>query len=107
MKEAIQKAIEGGYRTYLKDNPVGLQTHGYVQHYGGVPVNTIFLDPLFWQALGKSLGWVKGEEYTGENYESSHEGQWKTEWHRFIDHLAEGKDPEEFFKDLLSTNSNR
>jgi hypothetical protein len=26
---------------------------------------------------------------------------WLTEWHRFIDHLAKGKDAESFFKELV------
>lgn len=26
---------------------------------------------------------------------------WKKKWHRFIDHLAEGKDPESFFSNLI------
>lgn len=30
---------------------------------------------------------------------------WVMEWHRFIDHLAEGKDAESFFKDLLPAST--
>jgi hypothetical protein len=26
---------------------------------------------------------------------------WQYHWHRFIDHLAEGKTPEDFFRELL------
>ena len=55
----------------------------------------IFLDPQFWQSLGKALGWAtQFDEDKGFNY------QWKDYWHKFIDHLADGKDIESFFKDL-------
>lgn len=30
---------------------------------------------------------------------------WKDYWHRFIDHIAEGKDVDSFFKALLPTNN--
>lgn len=69
------------------------------------------LDPLFWQALGKSLGW---DEY--RNDDETHdcdalgcsstdhvlEGRWKKEMHSFIDHLISGKTPESFFENLLT-----
>lgn len=57
------------------------------------------LDPLFWQALGKAMGW-KEEMWWVNNYIEA----WKYHWHRFIDHLAEGKDADSFFQDLLSDN---
>ncbi len=55
-----------------------------------------FLDPAFWQALGKARGWVD-EMYYGESLIFP---QWKHHWHWFIDHLAEGKDAESFFATL-------
>jgi hypothetical protein len=42
------------------------------------------LDPTFWLALGKGLGWDQPD-------------RWKMEWHRFSDHLADSKDAESFF----------
>lgn len=54
-------------------------------------LNACFLDPLFWQSLGKAMGWI---------YLSDTPEHWKKEWHRFIDHLAEGKDAESFFESL-------
>lgn len=74
----------------------------------------IFLDPLFWQALGKGLGWGEKacmecgfngrfDDYhgdcgicTGKAYAG-----WQFHWHCFIDSLAEGKNPEGFFKELI------
>lgn len=107
MKEAIQKAIEGGYKlpndtdysaSYVKIKNVRGRTTDFVfgqfgsQCLGTIPTADILLDPLFWQALGKAMGW---------EFRSDHKEPWKKEWHRFIDHLAEGKDVESFFKDLL------
>ena len=84
------------------------------------------LDPLFWQSLCKSLGFtgepirmcvgcgvaLKNSEqptmdgkHGGKNGCGSdiynYDGQWLVEWHRFVDHLAEGKDAESFFEGLL------
>tara|TARA_R110000868_G_scaffold236293_4_gene490322 strand:- start:590 stop:853 length:264 start_codon:yes stop_codon:yes gene_type:complete len=42
----------------------------------------VLLDPLFWQAL-------KTKE------------DWRNVWHDFIDHLADGKDVDSFFNNLL------
>jgi hypothetical protein len=50
-------------------------------------VDAIFLDPEFWRALGRTLGW-------------HHERVWKGYWQGFIDHLAQSKTPESFFATL-------
>jgi hypothetical protein len=42
-------------------------------------------DPTFWKALGKARSWQDI-------------GAWLFHWHRFIDHIAFGKDVESFFK---------
>jgi hypothetical protein len=96
-------------------------------------VSATFLDPLFWQSLGKALGWGqpidKREHEWGKRiclhcgvdtaYQPPKESgcnhahypeacsvcsrnatTWRQHWHRFIDHLAEGKTAEEFFKGL-------
>lgn len=156
---AIKKAIEGGYPigwsdnfgAYMADNKnsKGEITGGHL-----ISNQQVFLDPLFWQSLGKSMGWDKSnrELYTGKyahknlgllcicghtlgahSAESTTKSQpcfiqdsikdiqcdcekfkktpfqfaesnpeWKELWYRFIDHLAEGKDAESFFKELLS-----
>lgn len=103
MKEIIDKAIEGGWKE--KDL--------YWQ-----------VDPHFWKALGKALMWNKKEYHESGGIEvvnvGKHkcndkciprinyhgvewEGQiWLYHWHRFIDHLEEEKDPEDFFTSLLT-----
>ena len=52
MKDAITKAIEGGYQT-PKSKINGVQTDVVIQE-------VVLLDPLFWQSLSKALGWIKG-----------------------------------------------
>lgn len=88
MKEAIEKAIEGGY------DKEGLN---YLPE-----VN--FLDIDFWKCLGKALNWknLQWKKMYGDFVPGYQTKRWHYEWHRFIDHLAEGKDPEVFFKNLLS-----
>ena len=44
-------------------------------------------DPAFWKALGKARSWQDT-------------GAWLFHWHRFIDHIAFGKDVESFFSNL-------
>jgi hypothetical protein len=44
-------------------------------------------DPDFWKALAKARKWEDANA-------------WRFHWHRFIDHLADGKDAESFFAAL-------
>lgn len=58
-----------------------------------------FMSPLFWMALGKSLGW------TGlyKDYDRITKAKnWLNIWHDFIDHLSNGGTAEDFFKSLLA-----
>lgn len=74
------------------------------------------LDRERWIALGKAMGWKKAcmEDGFGVRVDESgyhndcgrctgrvYEG-WHYILHRFIDHLAEGKSPEEFFESLTA-----
>lgn len=105
MEKAIQKAIKGGWSTSY----VSLNSRRYHDKY--------LLDPLFWQALGKSLGWIdeawpNGEMKCENKFGRCDEkycsyGGYKNPygvWHNFIDHLAEGKDIESFFQTLLANH---
>jgi hypothetical protein len=116
IQEAVNKATEGGYHINGSD---GTETD-----YGGanneysvwtrrdnessfiVPVAETFLDPHFWHALGRSLGWeqevmtVRAVE-NGRSTLVTRAGQhWLYHWHRFIDYLATGQTPEAFFATL-------
>lgn len=100
MKNAIEKAIEGGYEHDLISGLLSDFEKGIYANWNNYCV--LLLDPLFWQALGKSLGWPKISAYPRE---SDNEFEtWKMTWLYFIDHLAEGKDPESFFTNLLEHN---
>ena len=108
IKQAIEKAIDGGYksnRSFVYD------------------LEKIVLDSSFWQALGKSMGWAEkqGEcvecgtntkKYTrmglyGMSIECAKcEKETKTKeptinyWHALIDHRDEGGSIESYFKKL-------
>lgn len=118
--EAIKKAIEGGY---LKDFKSVRGTdlffadgNLWLRGTDGSEVcrtnEEIFLDPLFWQALGKAMGWID-KDYPNGEMRCTHGATCLTrycpyagfknpveEWHRFIDTLAEGKTPEDYFLTL-------
>jgi len=117
--EALDNAVSGGYHM---DGLDGMETD-----YAGansaftawtrtdnastfqVAVEETFLDPRFWQALGRALGWsamcdrallcVHGEE----EYERCRGSFWMYQWHRFIQALAEGNPPDAFFASLPSS----
>lgn len=75
----------------------------YIGESMGLPfkikLSAIREDPLFWQALGKALGWG---ELTVSRDDWTQQPKWLYEWHRFIDHLAFGKDTDSFFSALIS-----
>ncbi len=131
IQDAIEKAIEGGYEPFFSAKYNELQIKEAMINGGdfmvdvglGMPyrrdINSILLDPLFWQALGKAEGW-HNEEWTtcrngcqvdgqgeGCHHDLNREGHyrkpfWHYQWRKFIDHLAEGKDIDSFFESLLS-----
>lgn len=85
IQESIQKANEGGWKTTLE--PYRSLSEA---------IALALLDPLFWSALGKSMGW--GIEPSGSIWQG--EEKWKIRWHRLIDHLAEGGTIESYFEKL-------
>ncbi len=90
LAKAIRDAVEkGGYKTTL--TLLELNT-GAGKHFA-------LLDRTFWQALGKARGW-RDEEDSCESSSCQHCHGYMMKWHRFIDHLAEGKDAESFFATL-------
>ena len=133
VQKAIEKSIEGGWRpkgemtkaVNEKGEWIGMQstlTIGYAQ---------MFIDPEFWQGLGKALGWNMTDSFEPTAY-SERAGSVgevnifklkQTSWatysdrlvkkmdvfenspayygHRFWDWIMEGKPTEDFFKQLL------
>lgn len=112
LEEAIIKSIEGGWRN--KETHQGVlisRPQSYVQFWNsstcddmypveGTPLSSILLDPLFWQCLGKSLGWDNKDEFILND-----ENRWIYRWHSLIDHIADGGDIDTFFKELLANKS--
>ena len=127
MKNAIEKAIEGGYYNgKLRKGAIGwcylneeINSKSGIRYETVVTTPYMLLDPLFWQCLGKAMGWGKTEimmdDYTDHKFMggtlgySYQEGggmgfesdEWRYNWHRFIDDIAEGGDVDKFFKNLL------
>ena len=108
IQEVIRLSIEGGYKKkgcrFEDIDKLGMFC-SKENEVLWVPKETLFLDPLFWHCLGKSLGWkdIWEIEYRKE---SGYIETWeRPEWHywqyKFIDHLAENKDPGLFFEKLL------
>lgn len=117
MDKAIKLAIEGGYR---KDKVVieGENLLEITDMTKLTALSGIFLlDPLFWQFLGKSMGWPENRpEYLCPSCRTIGIGKtnhmsdcsikdrhttWRINWHRFIDHLISGGNIDEFFEKLI------
>lgn len=89
VEQAIQLSIEGGYGR-------GNEPYSTMQ-------SEMFLDPLFWSCFGRSLGWHRDYNLTNRvKIFETYGPVWRAPWHRFIDHLAEGKDAESFFESLIN-----
>jgi hypothetical protein len=108
IEEVLNKATAGGYHIYGSD---GMDTYyeGASNAYSAwtrkdnestfvIAVEETFLDPVFWQALGKALGW-REEKASVVLYRVT-EPEWQSTWHRFIDHLADGNTAASFFERL-------
>lgn len=120
IQQAIEKAIEGGWDKWqyfgtdlsarMPDNATDQEIETWL-----LSDKHMFLDPTFWQSLGKAMGWYfsglaprhcrhyYGEELVDENCgncKATKTPDWITQWHHFIDHLVEGGTPESFFKSL-------
>ena len=110
IQETIEKAIEGGYKG---DKHFLINLPEYAK-------SQIWLDPLFWQSLSKAMRWKKwtwvswkdswsnltqmqatnDDDFSPNWPNGSCRYSWVYQWHRFIDHLADGGTPESFFKNL-------
>lgn len=95
MKSAIQQFIEdaivGGWKLPVRTNlfkEVRIET----------TAEQIFLDPLAWQAVGKTRGWEEpeaGDDFPEATVLDLKQTGWNARWHQFIGHLADGKTIEE------------
>lgn len=126
-KQFIEKAIEGGWNNHsvnqasllfdgLKNAEVLVNGFGYAflhkkgeQSEGGLfqdksdsfRVETVFIDPLAWQAVGKVEGWEDRCTFSCEQ-PCVHVpiGGYTDKTHRMIDALVEGKSVEQFLETL-------
>ena len=121
--EALQKATEGGYHINGSDgmdtdyaganNEYSVWTRKDNESSFIVPVADTFLDPDFWHALGRGLGWdqavmtVHAVENGRPTIVTRAGHHWLYHWHCFIDHLAAGNTPEAFFACLTSSQTPR
>ena len=98
IETTINDAIEGGWNNdifymskCLDEISFGHKNNNSENnpcHYQNI--HKILLDPKFWQAVGKTRGWSKYISAVGQP-----SMMWKSMWHRFIDHLADGLTIEE------------
>ena len=119
IQEAMNKAVAGGYHINGSDGIATLYI-GANDEYSAwtrtdndssfmVPVEETFLDPRFWQALGRTLGWSEGCDlviicvHGAEECQSCRGYYWMYQWHCFIQALAHGNPPEAFFARLASS----
>ena len=101
IETAIKKAIEGGYEHISNLS----STREYIYSLEKAFFAKYCLDPLFWQALGETEHWGEVCESCHNNIsyccEQAYFRNWRKIWHSFIDHLAEGKDINSYFEELL------
>jgi hypothetical protein len=121
-EQIIEKSIEGGFgdlidktheivKIVIHDDDIKVFVYSedvrFVHHYD-YSFKAMLLRPSFWKCLERALHWdgevVVEVQDDGENIrEHSYlYPKWQWHWHKFIDHLAEGKDYESYFKKLLT-----
>lgn len=77
----------GGFETY-EERIRGWYFHDFGNEHGVyLTLAEILLDPLAWQAVGKTRGWGMMEHMDLP--------LWRDKLHSFIDHLADGKSIED------------
>ena len=99
-QQAIQYAIEKGYKytSQLFGLDILIQNQKLNRE---IHLRFVLLDPLFFQALGKKLGWAI---ITCDNFgkgDVNCNPSWLYHQHRLIDWIAERKDIESFFAEII------
>lgn len=98
-KEAIEKAIAGGWSFIHTDLPWSWTGYAGINGEHEFTWQTLALDPSFWQSLGKVLGWKEiGGKPSGSYFENY---TWLGHAHRFYDLILTGGDTDSFWQDLL------
>lgn len=94
IQQAIQKAIEGGWKTIRKNLDGSPSAIKETQE-----IHQVLLDPLFWQSLGSALGWEKEDKINYLSVSFTRKS-WFYYWHRLLDYLSSGRTIEKFFEEL-------
>ena len=103
-QDAIEQAIEGGYKTDKAENPLFLSLSRTKKYDGNdltyrddykVALDCTFTDPLFWQALGKARGWNNWSD--GE----THYLGWRENAKRWFLSRMVGGDENKYWESLL------
>ncbi len=110
IQQAVEKAIEGGYGNGYFKEVSSFDGHYVVfltTDWGGetMTLSEFLLDKNAWQSLGKAMGW----ENESECPLACCGGicpidipMWQSQWHLFIDKLANGGTAEQFFNQKMS-----
>lgn len=105
IEQAIKEAVEFGEWDWKS-----FQERAGLAEDSDAPIAEVMMDRMFWQELGKARGWgIMGYPMPLKKMtpaEKQHwigKDEWQYQWHRFIDHLAAGKDVESFFEGLSET----
>lgn len=69
--------------------------HRMKERYSLFDVEKALLDPLAWQAVGKTRGWLEHYDHLGK------ERDWHGQWHQFVSYLANGLSIEEALAKLV------
>lgn len=91
VERMVQAAIDGGWKGVIYD------TCSHCEELAMSPCSThierALLDPNFWSAAGKTLGWAKRSKYYMDDHQTRKYGtRARYNMHLFIDHLADGHD---------------
>jgi hypothetical protein len=121
IQEAMHKAVAGGYHIHGSDGTetsyegtngeFSLWTRTDNESSFMIPMEETFLDPRFWQALGRTLGWSEGCDLAITCVHGEEECQrcrgyyWMYQWHCFIQALADGSTPAAFFAQFPSSQT--
>jgi hypothetical protein len=100
VEQAIADALAQGYKPPVEQIP---EAASFSTLEIAVAMKAdVFLDPGFWQALGRARGWTTDEDgkYWRGSVADWKANYWKTHWHNFIDRLAGGDSAEGFFESV-------
>jgi len=98
-KKAIEKAQEGGWTNLDKCT---FSLNSLMGNFSEPIDEAIALDPTFWQALGKALGWdERTTDFDVDEFYMTDVQEWEFNAHWFAHIVLTGGDTEAFWNDIL------